>query len=527
MCRRLPRSSRFLLCVRLVAFSCTSGILCGSAAAQVRTARAPVDIDVQARPQLFATMCALTAAGFGADSSGLAMTPAQAKLREDMLKLQGPAVEAIRHFYRDHQLADPGETLSRYISFALVVGPPPNFPYLLTQDQLPPDVLGLGGFDELLANFYREANLENRWALLQPEYERGVQRLDPRVRRIVMVSTVYLREIMKPSQRSFTVYVEPLVGAKTNFRNYLDHYAIVLNPAPVLPLDDIRHAFLHFLLDPLPLQYRALVASKKDLLNYAARAPRLPVEYQRDFLSLFTECLIRAVELRLNRPSPEQLDAALTDADRSGFVLVRPLVGELKKFEKAEPAMHYYFPDLVKGIDVAAEAQRLQTVEFAAADASPRPPRLDEHTGETELDRWLMAGDRAIALQDASGAAAAFERILQKYPDVPRAVYGLAVASVLQGNVDHARELFEKLVKSPGQPDSGDAVAAGDPAILAWSHVYLGRIHDVEGDRELALNEYRSALAVQGAPEAARTAAERGVSSGFQPKSGKVDSRRP
>jgi hypothetical protein len=41
--------------------------------------------------------------------------------------------------------------------------------------------------------------------------------------------------------------------------------------------------------------------------------------------------------------------------------------------------------------------------------------------------------------------------------------------------------------------------------------VYLGRINDLEGERDLALAEYRAALAVTGAPEAAYVAAQRGV----------------
>jgi hypothetical protein len=58
---------------------------------------------------------------------------------------------------------------------------------------------------------------------------------------------------------------------------------------------------------------------------------------------------------------------------------------------------------------------------------------------------------------------------------------------------------------------ASDASGPADPKILAWSHIYLGRIHDREGNRDLALSEYRAALAVEGAPDAARLAAQRGV----------------
>ena len=83
----------------------------------------------------------------------------------------------------------------------------------------------------------------------------------------------------------------------------------------------------------------------------------MPPEYQGDFLALTDECFIKAVELRLQRLSPDQLEAAMKDADRSGFILVRPMVQQLLKFEKDEPAMSYYFSDLIDAIDVASGAK--------------------------------------------------------------------------------------------------------------------------------------------------------------------------
>lgn len=505
----------------------------GAASGQVRGARPQPQqspITIETSPQLFAVMSSLIAAGSDVEASGAAVTPARTQLRTDLQQLQGPATDALRQFYSDHQLANPGETLSRYVSFALVVGPPPKFNYQLSHDQLPPDVLAIEGFQDVLAKFYAEADLARYWANVAPEYSRESDRLQGPVRQIVLVSTSYLREILKPeSNRSFTVLAEPLVGSKVNFRNFGDRYAIVIGNTERPPLDEIRHAFLHFLLDPLPLRFRPIVESKRVLLEIAGRAPRLPIVYQQDFVAFFTECLIRAVELRLRRMTPAQLDAVLAEADSSGYILERPLVQRLQIFEKAEPAMHYYFPDLVRGIDVAAEQKRLQGIQFAAADA---PEKAEDPGVEqmAELNRWLAQGDRQIAQQDAQGAAATFESILQKYPSLPRALYGLAVASVLEGNGVRAKELFEKLVAAPARPQAGESAAmTADPGILAWSHVYLGRIHDMQGDRELAVNEYRAALAVQGAPEAARLAAQNGVAAAYKPsvKSSSAEPQRP
>ena len=479
-------------------------------------------ISVESSPQLFATLCALDAAGFAADESTLAETPSRLALREDLLKMHGPATEAVRQFYRDHVLGDPGETLSRYVAFALLAGPPPEFRFQVKRELLPPDVLALEGFQQILVQFYLEAQLEKRWATIEPEYARAATRYQSPVRRTVTVTNAYLRELLKPVySRTFTVYIEPLVGNRTIFRNNGDHYGIVVGAGSQLPTGEIQHAYLHFMLDPLPLRHRKEVESKSALLNPAARAPRLPVQYQADFLALTDECLIKAVELRLRHISPVQLDSALAEADQSGFVLVRPLVAQLQKFEKAEPAMSYYFPEMIAGIDVVAEQKRLKKIGYAATipAADPKQDAASSKAQDSELENWLAEGNRQIATQDAAAAEATFEKALAKYPDDSRAVYGLAIASVLSGRAGRARELFEGLISAPAQPGSDAQKSAGvaDPSILAWSHVYLGRIDDLEGERDLALAEYHAALTVRGAPEAAYVAAQHGVEQKYNP----------
>jgi tetratricopeptide (TPR) repeat protein len=508
-------------------------------------------VSVEASPQIFSVMCALDAAGFAADESTLTEMPSRLALRGELLKLQGPATTALRQFYRDYALADPGETLSRYITFALVIGPPPNFTFLLERDVLPPDVLAIEGFQEVLTNFYHEAHLDLRWAAVEPEYNRVVERYQSPVRRVVTVSDGYLREIYKPRYgHSFTVYIEPLVGNRTNFRNNGNHYAIVVGGGPQFPEADVRHAYLHFLLDPLPLKYRESVMKKRGLLNIAARAPRLPSEYKDDFMAYADECLIKAVELRIRHLKPDQEEAVQAEDDQSGFIMVRSFVVQLQKFEKAEPAMSYYFPDLIDGIDVTAEQKRLQNFQFAALpEAAPENGARGGVRGglqpgqtldpESELERALAQGDHEIALQDGVAAGKTFEKILAKYPDNARANFGLAVASLLNHDADRAQELFEKLVSAARAPAatgsdapangsevsgsqasqaSAAANAADDPSIIAWSHVYLGRLHDFAEERDQALAEYRAALAIPGAPEAARVAAQRGIDAPYNPR---------
>jgi tetratricopeptide (TPR) repeat protein len=223
----------------------------------------------------------------------------------------------------------------------------------------------------------------------------------------------------------------------------------------------------------------------------------------------------------LRRLSPDELASAIDQAEGSGYVLVRPIYAGLSGFEKSEPAMGYYLPDLIKGIDVDAEQRRLRGVKFAdAAPASEAPPesvRLAAKPVSTgnPLEDDLAEGQRQISARNGAAAAASFERVLSSNPDDERATYGLAVASALQGKPDQARDLFNKVIAAAQNPLAG-ANAHPDPSNLSWSHIYLGRMYDVEGKRSLAVLEYRAALAVAGAPDTARNAAQHGIEAGYQ-----------
>jgi tetratricopeptide (TPR) repeat protein len=467
---------------------------------------------------MFTTMCALLAAGFKSNVSADNWTAFRAQMRERLRQQQGPAVEELREFYRKHELRDPGATLSRYLWFGLVSGPAPGFQPVLRRDELPPEVIALEGFSEILSSYYQEQKIGDLWRQVQPIYSREVERLHDPVSQIVFVATGYLREIPDPNgPRTFTVVVEPLVGRITNVRNFGEHYALVLSGGEEIPTDVVRHAFLHFLLDPLPLMYPHVTAVKRELFDKAAKAPRLAPELKDDFDSYFAECTVRAVELKLKRMSPGEREAALSRNDADGYVLVRPLFGALPRFENSEPSMKLFYPDLIRAIDVGAEAKRLEAVKFA--ELEPAPPA--EETSSEEVARRrkalpttvpndaevlaaLTEGERRIAEKNPRAAEASFQKVLTRYPDQARAWYGIGLVALLEHDAARAKQVFGRLT-------IGEHAATQDPMVLAWSHVYLARIYDDEGNPAVAKAEYQSALAVEGGPDQAKQAAQKGL----------------
>jgi tetratricopeptide (TPR) repeat protein len=508
------------------------GVSLGAAEAQgtpqkTRAAAPSSNVRVDGSEAMFTTMCALYAAGYEGEVNEDNWSTFRTRIRERVRQQQGPAVEALREFYKLHQLRDPGAMLSRYVWFGLVAGTAPRFEPVLKREELPPDMLALEGFSEILSNYYTEQNIGQMWKQVQPEYDREIERLHDPVSQIVLVSTSYLREILDPSKPgTFTIIVEPLVGRITNVRNYGDDYAVILSGSEEIPVDVVRHAFLHFLLDPLPLMYPHIVVLKRPVFEIAAKAPRLAPDLKDDFFSWFSECLVRAAELKVKRMSPGEQEGALTANDTGGYVLVRPIFRALTGFEKSEPSIRIYFPDLVRGIDEKAEEQRVAGIKFAPAEtqagaaamsseevARKRRARVTTIPDDQEALAQLTEGERRIAERNARAAESAFKSVLAKYPDQPRAWYGLGlVALMLDQNVPQAKDIFGRLT-------SGEHAATQDPMVLAWSHVYLGQIYEDEGQLEKSKTEYQAALAVQGAPSKAQQAAQKGL--------GELDLRKP
>jgi hypothetical protein len=474
---------------------------------------------------MFTTMCALYTAGYEADVSPDTWNAFRAQMRERLRQQQGPAVDALKEFYRGHQFRDPASMLSRFVWFGLVSGPAPKFQPVLRRDELPPEVLDLEGFSEILSNYYTEQKIGVLWRSVQPVYNREIERLHDPVSQVLFVATTYLRAVVDPATpRTFTVIVEPLVGRITNARNFADHYAIILSGNDAIPTDVVRHAYLHFLLDPLPLQYAHVVAVKRPLYEIAAKAPRLAPALTDDFASWFGECTVRAVEIKLRRMSPSEREVALQSNDVDGYVLVRPLFLALAGYEKSEPSFSASFADLARGIDVRAEQLRVAAIQFAPAqgtqqvkdlsseDLARRRARVTTLPGDQEAIAALTEGEKRIAEKNPRAAEDSFKGVLAKYPNQTRAWYGIGLVALLDHDAVRAKAVFGRLT-------SGEHAALQDPMVMAWSHVYLGRIFEDEGQLEQAKTEYQAVLTVQGAPAQAQQAAEKGL--------GELDLRKP
>ena len=461
---------------------------------------------LDASPALFTVMAAINAAGYSADLSSANNHPLRDAIRAEIAKRNIGSLAALKDLFERHRKKNDTLELSQYISFALTSVGPPGFAITMRDVEIPPDVLPLRELSPLLAAFYKEASIEDLWKRSQRAIEQYIERYHEPVTDAVLEVNAYLRQQTSGFRgRRFQIYVELLAAPnQIQTRSYGNDYTIVITPSPEPRIFDVRHAYLHYLLDPLATRNQEILDRKKSLADHALRAQALGDSFKQDFLLLATESLIKAVEARLDRKP-----GRVQDALREGYILAPYFAEQLPAYEKQEQAMLFYYTELVQAIDLVREDKRLASVEFNRQETvravrtvpgrplGPPPPPL------TGAAKTLEDAEQLYTARDLEKATRLYLDALQqteKKSMHAAAYYGLARIAALQKDPENAERLFQKTLES--EPEA---------QVKAWALVYLGKLSLAAGDREPAARYFQDALKVDGASPQARQQAEQGV----------------
>jgi tetratricopeptide (TPR) repeat protein len=476
---------------------------------------------VQAQPQpqhgeldasqaLFTVLAAINAAGYDADLDSNANSPIRKQLRDVIAAKHLDSVEALKKFFGTHKQANQIAELNQYISFALTLDGPPDFQSRMKPEEIPLDVRPMAGLDQLIANFYREAGIEGLWKQAQPAYDELIAAYHAPVSKALLEANAYVRNPTSGFRgRRFQIYVD-LLGAPNQIqtRSYKDDYFVVVTPSPELQVDQIRHAYLHYLLDPLALRYFEQLNRLKGLADFANPAPALETAYKDDFVLLATECLIKAVESRLAHGAADR-QALVDQALREGFVLTPAMADGLAVYEKQDESLRLYYLDLVGQIDLDREDKRLEKVKFSR-DATVKKAPIAPPPSEpviTGTAKTLEEAEELYAKRDLPRARESFLKVLQVPGETTlhaRAYYGLARIAALEKDPELAEKLFQKTLELSPDKDTE-----------SWAYLYLGRLADAAGDRGQAEKNYRAALAIEGAPASVKSAATKELAQPF------------
>jgi predicted negative regulator of RcsB-dependent stress response len=452
---------------------------------------------------LFTTLAAINAAGYnaGIDSALNNQFQVRREVRTELAAKKIECLPELREFYQAHKKPTDTADLSQYISFALVAGDAPSF--TLPLSDVPPDVEPLKGFSELLARFYKDADIAGLWNRSQQAYMAAMGQYQDAVINTLFEANGYLRNPSGYLGRRFQIYLD-LLGApdQVQVRSYRNDFFVVITPTSIPVVDEIRDAYLAYILDPLTYKYSSIIKQKESLAKYAIEAPALDLAYKDDFSLLLTKSLIKAIDSRLLPGGEAKRAAYVSDAMSQGFILTAGFAELLVRYEHQPDSMKLHYPDMLAAIDVKKERKRIEAVEFAKSApmkvvAPPAKLRLDP------VEESLENAEGIYEQGNYEQAEKIFKGVLTETANKEmqgRAYYGLARIAIRQNEGKKAVEYFQRTADD--NPN---------PTLTAWAHVYLGRLALAAGQADKATGEFKTALAVDGASAMAKDAAEKAL----------------
>ena len=306
----------------------------------------------------------------------------------------------------------------------------------------------------------RRRSLHSIWLKYQPQYDELIEHYHDPVAKMITATDVYLRmPLAIDPGRNYTIYLEPMISpGQVNSRDYRDElYYMVISPqGDNIHIEQLRHAYLHFVLDPLIAKRATTLERLKPMLTSVQRAPMAEV-YKEDVGLLIIESLIRAIEARtpLDAKLPDQdRQAIVKHAESEGFILTGYFYDQLRNFEEAGGGAEGRLPGLAArsrrgGSAKACGGSTVCLIGRAGTDAGQQAPSL------YRVDQ----AERALASGNPTGAAQFANEALAANDDPGRAYFVLARVATLSGNLQDARDNFAKAMQSGQRPASGRLVS--------------------------------------------------------------------
>jgi tetratricopeptide (TPR) repeat protein len=490
---------------------------------------------------VFLMAAALNACGY--DEGLLESAPIRQRVRDEVNQALAKSEEArdardkVCLYIAQHRMTGTEHDIAQYISLALYLTPPPELETSAELAEMPPDSTQVVEILPLLKSFVNAVDLHGIWLAVHPTYEKEAEKLHDPLTRMITSTDLYLKMPASVDYgRRFVVVIEPLLSPSVvNARIYGTDFVVVVSPVNgQIRMNDVRHTYLHYVIEPL-LNARANAIDRTQPILKEVRDAPMEFRFRSDTVPLTIECLIKAIEARtMDTGVPEYKIPA--DADRSelpryeherqvyeqkveavrqatvhhdmtqGFVLTQYFYEQLIPFEKDPASLKDTIGEMVYSMDVDQQVHRARNIEFdKEADGEvlgrSKPRQL---TGLDLAEARLSGGDIATARALANQALAERSDSLQSVADGARANFILARVAIMSGKPDEAIDRFQKTLAT-----------SKDNRLLAWSHIYLGRMLDLDCKRDEAVSEYQLALTVRDGQQDTRLAAERGVKAAY------------
>jgi hypothetical protein len=509
---------------------------------------------ISAEP-VFLIAAALNACGY--DEGLEESSPVRKRVRDEMNLALAKSEDArnkrdkICLYIAQHRMTGGELDIAQYISLALYLTPPPEIETAAELTEMPPDATQIVEIVPLLRDFTAAVDLHGIWLALHRTYDAEADHLHDPLSKMIVSTNLYLKMPAETyNGRRFVVVVEPLFSPRmVNARIYGTDYVVVVSPQNgTIPMTNVRHTYLHYVIEPL-LYVRANAIDRTQPILKEIRDAPLEFRFRSDTVPLTIECLIKAIEARtmdtgvpvyaipagVDRSSmpryeherqiyQQKVDAIKWATVRhdmtQGFVLTQYFYEQMIQFEKDPASLKDTIGEMVYSMDVDQQVHRARDLDFDKEGDSEVLSRSQPHklTGLDLAEARLASGDVATASAMARQALATradspdASNSLEAIADDARANFILARAAIVTGHPDQAVDDFQKTL-----------AASKNPRLISWSHIYLGRMLDLDCKRDEALAEYQEALKTRDGQQDTRLAAERGVKTAYAVKGHNCD----
>jgi hypothetical protein len=136
--------------------------------------------------------------------------------------------------------------------------------------------------------------------------------------------------------------------------------------------------------------------------------------------------------------------------------------------------------------------------------------RLLKNASDIRLRAGIQRGQAMVQQGDMTGALSEFNKALDINKNSSLAHYRIAEVFFLQHNYQASANAYRDCLNGDGEPRWTEV----------WSHIQLGKIFDITGQRERATNEYRQAIQTNDNTQGALDEARRYLQKPYEPAKG-------
>ncbi len=239
---------------------------------------------------VFVMAAALNACGY---DEGLEQSdPIRKHIRDEMNQALAQSEDArskrdaLCLYIAQHRMTGTERDISQYISLSLYLTPPPELEITADLTEMPPDSTQVAEVVPLLRAFAAAVDLHGIWLASHHTYDEETDKLHDPLSQMIVTTNLYLKMPASTYDgRRFIVVIEPqLSPAMVNARIYGTDYVVVVSPVNgKIPMNDVRHTYLHYVIDPLLYarvqRHRPRAADSEGDSRRASRFP-LPLRYR-------------------------------------------------------------------------------------------------------------------------------------------------------------------------------------------------------------------------------------------------------